>query len=34
MLEGLNLTTLLIYGLPFLAAFAWYIARNRRSERE
>jgi thioredoxin reductase len=34
MLEGINLTTLLIYGLPFLVAFVWYIARQRRSERE
>src|SRR5260221_804853 len=34
MLESVNLTTLLIYGLPFLAAFAWYIARHRRSERD
>ena len=34
MLESVNLTTLLIYGLPFLAAFAWYIARHRRRERE
>jgi thioredoxin reductase/Pyruvate/2-oxoacid:ferredoxin oxidoreductase delta subunit len=34
MLESVNLTTLLIYGLPFLAALAWYIARQRRSERE
>jgi thioredoxin reductase len=34
MLESVNLTTLLIYGLPFLAAFVWYIARHQRSERE
>jgi thioredoxin reductase/ferredoxin len=34
MLDNLNLTTLLIYGLPFLAAFVWYIARRRRNERE
>jgi thioredoxin reductase len=34
MLESVNLTTLLIYGLPFLAAFVWYITRHRRSERE
>jgi thioredoxin reductase len=34
MLENVNLTTLLIYGLPFLAAFVWYIARNQRRERE
>ncbi len=34
MLESVNLTTLLIYGLPFLAAFAWYVARARRRDRE
>ena len=34
MLDNLNLTTLLIYGLPFLAAFVWYIARRRRNDRE
>ncbi len=34
MLESVNLTTLLIYGLPFLAALGWYIARQRRSEHE
>jgi thioredoxin reductase/Pyruvate/2-oxoacid:ferredoxin oxidoreductase delta subunit len=34
MLESVNLTTLLLYGLPFLAAFIWYIARNQRRERE
>jgi thioredoxin reductase/Pyruvate/2-oxoacid:ferredoxin oxidoreductase delta subunit len=34
MLEGVNLTALLVYGLPFLAVFAWYIARHRRRERE
>ena len=34
MLESVNLTTLLIYGLPFLAAFVWYIARHQRRERE
>jgi thioredoxin reductase len=34
MLESVNLTTLLIYGLPFLAAFAWYIVRHRSREHE
>jgi thioredoxin reductase (NADPH) len=34
MLESVNLTTLLLYGLPFLAAFVWYIARQQRRERE
>jgi len=34
MLESVNFTTLLIYGLPFLAALVWYIARHRRRERE
>jgi thioredoxin reductase/Pyruvate/2-oxoacid:ferredoxin oxidoreductase delta subunit len=34
MLNNFNLTTLLIYGLPFLAVFVWYIARRRRNERE
>jgi thioredoxin reductase/Pyruvate/2-oxoacid:ferredoxin oxidoreductase delta subunit len=34
MLNNLNLTTLLIYGLPFLAVFVWYFARRRRNERE
>ena len=34
MLESVNLTTLLIYGLPFVAAFVWYIARHQRRERE
>jgi thioredoxin reductase (NADPH) len=34
MLNNLNLTTLLIYGLPFLAAFVWYFARRLRNERE
>jgi thioredoxin reductase/Pyruvate/2-oxoacid:ferredoxin oxidoreductase delta subunit len=34
MLEDINLTTLLIYGLPFLGALVWYIARHRRRERE
>ncbi|HEY6239825.1 MAG TPA: NAD(P)-binding domain-containing protein [Burkholderiales bacterium] len=34
MLESVNLTTLLIYGLPFLAVLAWYVVRQRRRERE
>ena len=34
MLDTLSFTALLIYGLPFLAAFAWYIARQRRTDRE
>jgi thioredoxin reductase/Fe-S-cluster-containing hydrogenase component 2 len=34
MLESVNLTTLLIYGLPFLGAFVWYIVRHQRRERE
>jgi thioredoxin reductase len=34
MLEDANLTTLLIYGLPFLAVLGWYIARQRRTDRE
>jgi thioredoxin reductase/Pyruvate/2-oxoacid:ferredoxin oxidoreductase delta subunit len=34
MLESVNPTTLLIYGLPFLAAFVWYIAQHQRRERE
>jgi thioredoxin reductase (NADPH) len=34
MLDNLTFTTLLIYGLPFLAAFGWYLARQRRNERE
>jgi thioredoxin reductase/Pyruvate/2-oxoacid:ferredoxin oxidoreductase delta subunit len=34
MLESVNLTTLLIYGLPFLGALVWYIARQQRRERE
>jgi thioredoxin reductase len=34
MLESVSLSTLLIYGLPFLAALAWYVARNRSRERE
>ena len=34
MLDSLNFTTLLIYGLPFLAAFAWYLSRRRRNERK
>ena len=34
MLDNLHLTTLLIYVLPFVAAFVWYIARRRRNERE
>jgi thioredoxin reductase len=34
MLEGANLTTLLLYGLPFLAVLGWYVARQRRTDRE
>jgi len=34
MLSNLTLTTLLIYGLPFLGALAWYLARRSRSERQ
>ena len=34
MLEGVNLTTLLIYGLPFVVVLAWYVARQRRTDRE
>lgn len=34
MLDSLNLTTLLIYGLSFLAAFVWYITRRRRNEQK
>jgi thioredoxin reductase (NADPH) len=34
MLDSLNLTTLLIYGLPFLAAFVWYFTRRRRNEQK
>jgi thioredoxin reductase/Pyruvate/2-oxoacid:ferredoxin oxidoreductase delta subunit len=34
MLDSLNLTTLLIYGLPFVGALVWYIAGRRRNERE
>ena len=34
MLEGANLTTLIFYGLPFLAVLGWYVARQRRTDRE
>jgi thioredoxin reductase (NADPH) len=34
MLEGANLTTLLLYGLPFLAVLVWYVMRQRRTSRE
>jgi thioredoxin reductase (NADPH) len=34
MLANLTFTTLLIYGLPFLAALAWYLIRRHRNERE
>jgi thioredoxin reductase (NADPH) len=33
MLESFSFTALLIYGLPFVAAFAWYLARRRRADR-
>lgn len=33
MLETLSPTALLIYGLPFLLAFAWYMTKRHRSER-
>ena len=33
-LAGANLTTLLLYGLPFLAVLAWYVVRQRRRDRE
>jgi thioredoxin reductase (NADPH) len=34
MLDILSFTALLLYGLPFVAAFAWYVARRRRNNRE
>ena len=34
MLEGVTLSTLLIYGLPFVAVLAWYIWKNRQREAE
>jgi thioredoxin reductase/Pyruvate/2-oxoacid:ferredoxin oxidoreductase delta subunit len=34
MLNTLGHTALLLYGLPFLIVFVWYVARHRRSNRE
>ena len=34
MLNSFSFTALLIYGLPFLVVFAWYVTRRRKNERE